>query len=276
MGLALFVLLALLPIGFSILYAAAYSTGLAGLLSEGFTLDHWRVLTQRSEIWTSFALSIYIAGATVIITVSLALFIALYLKRSLDKGPLSYAIYFPLALPATVAAFFVFQLLSAAGYVARVFVSMGLIDEIAQFPSLVNDAGGIGILVAHIGLAIPFFVLLFHEIYRSENVEGLSALARTLGASNAQVTYRVKAPILLQRATTNITLLFIAVLGSYEIPLLLGRQAPQMISVLTMRKYEMFDISQKPEAFIVALLYTGFVLALLILVFRKRMRTHAT
>ncbi len=150
-----------------------------------------------------------------------------------------------------------------------------MINDISQFPGLVNHAGGIGILVAHIGLAVPFFVLLFHEIYRSEHVDGLSALARTLGASNAQVLYRVKMPILLQRATTNITLLFIAVLGSYEIPLLLGRQAPQMISVLTMRKYEMFDISQKPEAFIVALLYTGFVLTLLVLVFRKRMRTHA-
>ena len=35
LGLALFVLIAILPIGFSLLYGAAYSVGLAGLLSEG-------------------------------------------------------------------------------------------------------------------------------------------------------------------------------------------------------------------------------------------------
>jgi putative spermidine/putrescine transport system permease protein len=159
---------------------------------------------------------------------------------------------------------------SAAGYFARILVSAGLIENISQFPGLVNDAAGIGILIAHIALATPFFVLLFHEIYRAENIDGLARLAQTLGAAPLQVLFRVNVPILLRRSMTNIILVFIAVLGSYEIPLLLGRQAPQMISVLTLRKYEMFDISQKPEAFIAALLYTVLVLGLLVVVFLQR------
>ena len=269
LGLALFVLVAVLPIGFSLLYAMAYSTGLVGLLSDGFTGVHWARLFAGGEVWASFGLSLYIAATTVVLTVGLALLLALYLRRPLAYGPLSYIIYFPLALPATVAAFLVFQLFSGAGYLSRLALRFGLIDRVGQFPAFVNDAYGLGIIIAHVGLAVPFFVLLFVQIYNTERVGALVQLARTLGAGRAAGLYRVTVPILLTKCFTNIVLLFVAVLGSYEIPLLLGRQAPQMLSVLTMRKYALFDISQKPQAFIVAVLYTLLVLAALVFAFRK-------
>ena len=62
--------------------------------------------------------------------------------------------------------------------------------------------------------------------------------------------------------TPSLALLFAVVLGSYEIPLLIGSQSPQMISVLVLRRYALYDITQKPEAFIIALLYTLLVLGL--------------
>ena len=269
----LFGVLAILPIAFSLGYAGAYSTGLAGLLSEGFTWAYWTRVMLSSEIWTSFGLSLYIAGATVLLTVGLALPLSLYLRRSLSRGPMSYIIYLPLAIPATVAAFFVFQMLAGAGYLSRIALQLGWIEEIGQFPELINDAAGIGIIVTHTGLAVPFFMLLFHEIYQSERVDALAQLAQTLGAGSMQLLARVKIPILLQRSLTNIILFFIAVLGSYEIPLLLGRQAPQMVSVLTLRKYQLFNIEEKPEAFIIAILYTVLVLALIAVVFRRQAAT---
>jgi putative spermidine/putrescine transport system permease protein len=269
LGLALFLALAILPILFSLGYAAAYSTGLAGLLSDGFTTEHWAKLWQGSEIWASFGLSVYVAGISVLLTVSLSLVLALYLRRPLGYGALSYIIYFPLALPATVAAFLVYQLFSGAGYVSRILLQLGMIDHIGQFPTFVNDAYSIGIIIAHVGLGLPFFILLFVEIYNREKLDALGGLARTLGAGRRQMLYRVHVPILLRQCFTNIVLFFIAVLGSYEIPLLLGRQNPQMISVLTMRKYAMFDIQEKPEAFLIALLYTALVVAFVVLAFRK-------
>ena len=274
LGLALFVLVALLPIAFSLGYAAAYSVGAVGLLSDGFTTAHWVRALGRGEVWASLGLSVYVAGVTVVLTISLALVLALYLRRPLQYGPLSYIIYFPLALPATVAAFLVFQLFSGAGYFTRLLLGLGLIHDPAQFPDLVHDPYAVGIILAHVGLAVPFFMLLFVQVHQAERVDELSRLAHTLGASRAQVLYRVGVPILLTKSTTNVLLLFIAVLGSYEIPLLLGRQAPQMLSVLTMRKYAMFDLAQKPEAFIVALVYTALVLALIVAAFRRGRLTY--
>ena len=99
-GLVLFIVLAILPIVFSIMYALSYSTGLTGLLSEGFTLSHWKTVAYGNEIWLSFILSIYISLCTVIITISCSLTIALLFRTNLSAGPLSYIIYLPLAIPA--------------------------------------------------------------------------------------------------------------------------------------------------------------------------------
>ena len=268
-GLVLFAGIALLPLGFSLGYAVAYSVGWAGLLGEGFTLEAWAALFASGEVWGSFAWSLYVALLTLVLTAGTALTLALFLRRPLQYGPLSYVIYFPLALPATVAAFLVFQLFSGAGYAARIALRLGLIATPQQFPSLVHDPYGVGIVVAHVGIAVPFFVLLFVQVYNGERVGELGRMAQTLGASRLDVLYRVSVPILLRKSATNLLLLFIALLGSYEIPLLLGKQSTQMISVLTMRKYAMFDLAQKPQAFIIALLYTALVLALLIAAFRR-------
>ncbi len=273
-GLVLFVLVSVAPIAFGFGYALLYSTGVVGLLSDGFTLRHWQGLGEGSELAGSFAWSVYIAAATLALTTILALSIALYLRRYLVRGPLAYLIYLPLAVPGTVAAFLVFQLLAGAGYVSRFTSAAGLLST-ASFPELVQDGLGIGIILAHTALAVPFFVLLFLNVYDTEKVAALGGLAHTLGASPWDVLRRLTVPVLLGRSMTNLTLLFIAVLSSYEIPLLLDRQSPQMISVLVMRKFSMFDLSQKPEAFVVAVVYTLFVLALLVLAFRWRRRSYA-
>lgn len=268
-GLLLFLLIAVGPIGFSLGYALLYSIGAVGLLSEGVTGGHWAKLFLEREIWQSFAVSVYVALVTVGATVVVALPLAVGFRRQLERGPLSYLMYAPLAIPSTVAAFIVFQTLSGAGFFSRMAYQAGWIQGTEGWPELVLDPWNIGVLVAHIGMAVPFFVLLFAQVYAQAGVPKLEQLARTLGAGRVQVVRRVTVPVVLRRSFENLVLLFVFVLGSYEVPLLLGQQSPQMVSVLTMRKYAMFDLTQKPEAFVIAIGY--FLLASLLLVwaFRK-------
>ena len=75
-------------------------------------------------------------------------------------------------------------------------------------------------------------------------------------------------PILLRTAFPTILLHLVGVFGAYEAPLLLGAQSPQMVSVLIMRKYAMFDLGRKPEAFICAILYTVVSLSLIVAAYR--------
>ena len=105
----------------------------------------------------------------------------------------------------------------------------------------------------------------------SERLTDLSRLARTLGSAEKQIAKRLSIPILIQKNFPTLILYYIFILGSYEIPLLLGRESPQMVSVLISRKViRPYDLMDKPEAFFIALLYTLIVLSLTVIILRKR------
>jgi putative spermidine/putrescine transport system permease protein len=270
LGLLLFLAIAIVPLGASLLYAGLYSVGLTGLLNTGFTLDAWRRVLGGREVWASLALSAGVALAVVVLAAAGGLALALALRGrpgGLDRGALSYALYLPLALPGTVAALFTFQMLTGGGLVPRLLLRLAVLANPEAYAAPVQDRWAIGIVLTHAALAVPFFALLFAKLHKSERIDELSTLAASLGASGGQRLRRVEIPLLLRAAASNLALLFVVVLGSYEIPLLLGRQAPQMLSVLTLRKYALFDIHQKPEAFVVALLYTALVLGVIAVVF---------
>ena len=186
LALGFFGLCAVLPVGWSVGYAAAYSVGLAGLLSRGFTLQHWRVVLTASETAMSFAVSFYVALVTLASTAALSLLLTLALRRHIARGPLGYLVYFPLALPGTVAALLTFQLLGGAGLLSRLAYALGWVGTPAQFPGLIFDPWGIGIIGTHVALAVPFFTLLFTGIYEREKLAQLNALAATLGAGTAR------------------------------------------------------------------------------------------
>lgn len=269
-GLLLFLLIAVVPVGLGLVYAGAYSVGATGLLRTGLTLAAWRSLLGASEIWQSVLWSAYVAAATVLATVLIALPLSAFLGRAPNRRVTSFALYVPLAMPATVAAFLVFHLLSGAGTVARIGLAAGLIERPDQFPSPIHDRFGVGIVLAHLVVTIPFFVLLLIQVHQDERVDRLVDLGRSLGGSRVTCFFRIEIPVLLARARTNLVLLFLSVLGAYEIPLLLGRGSPEMLSVLTLRKLSHYDLSARPEAYVAALLYTAFATFVVIGLARAR------
>ncbi|MEM8963250.1 MAG: ABC transporter permease subunit [Acidobacteriota bacterium] len=258
------------PIAFSLVWALLYSLGLVGLLNDGFTTEHWQAVLSSRETWASVVLSTWVAAVTVVLTAGFALLITLGLRPALRRGPLSYLVFLPLAIPGTVAAFLTFQWFGGGGWVPRIAYALGLTSDTGELVSMVHDPIGLGMIVTHVAIAVPFFVLLFVQLYDTERLAELERLATALGAKKRQRVLRVTVPILLRGAMTNLVLFFIVVLGSFEVPWLLGRQSPQMLSVLTYRKFSLFDLGQKPEAFAVALVYTALVFGLLAVVFRRR------
>ncbi|HYM60639.1 MAG TPA: hypothetical protein VEZ11_07085 [Thermoanaerobaculia bacterium] len=184
-------------------------------------------------------------------------------------------LYLPLALPMTVGAFAGYQILSPIGLFARIAARIHLIGGAQEFPAFTNDVLHLGVIAVHVLLALPFFALLFLQLCESERVDAYAALSRSLGATDRQTLLRVTLPILLHRTRVNVLLLFVIVLGSYEIPLLLGRQYPMMVSVLTVTKYQRFDLLQKPEAFAIAILYTIVSGAAIVIALRQRQEETA-
>jgi putative spermidine/putrescine transport system permease protein len=264
-----------LPFASAFIYALLYSFGVVGIVNNGFTIDFWVSALASPEFLKSFFYSTAIAAVSIVISVSTALWATLNFRKEFEQKFLSFMLYLPLAVPGVVAAFFIYQLLSKAGFFSRIAFQMGLISEARQFPDLVNDQYAIGIVLTFVTIVVPFFVLLFLNVYKNERIEELSELASSLGASSSQVLWKVKLPVILSKTWTLIVLYFIFLLGAYEVPLILGQESPQMLSVLIIRELKQYDLTKISEGYVVAVIYTVIVSIAAILLFsRRRSNAH--
>lgn len=275
LGLLFFLLIGVLPFVAAFAYAILYSFGVIGVLNNGFTTQFWVSVFQSGEFFKSFGYSALVAALSVGVSVSLALGLVLSFRREFEKRALSFVLYLPLAIPGVVAAFFTFQILSKSGFFARITYAVGGIQEARQFPDLVNDQWAIGMLLTFISIVTPFFMLLFMNVYKNERVEDLLQLAYSLGANKKQALWKVSVPILLKKTWTIIALYFIFILGAYEVPLILGQESPQMLSVLIIRELKQFDLAKISEGYVLAVMYTVVVsVATVFLFYRKRRSAH--
>ncbi|QMU29938.1 ABC transporter permease subunit [Adhaeribacter radiodurans] len=265
----LFLLLAVLPVAGGLVYGLANSFGLTGVLSTGFTLEHWHQVLSSSALLDSLAYSIYIALVASSLATVLALFLALYFKKSLHRGALSYLLFLPLTIPAMIMGFLIFELLTKSGLLSRIVYQAGWLIDLQNFPSLVHDSWGFGIILAHVCMEVPFLTLLFHAIYQEQELHLLKAVSENLGAEKFYFLRHVAFPILLKTAAPNLMLYFIFILGSYEIPLLIGSQQHQMVAVLAVQKFQRFNLLDIPQGYAISVAFTGLVLLLLLLFFKN-------
>ncbi len=262
---SMLVILAIIPLVLGIGYAVSYSFGLTGVLNNGFTLAHWQTALSNKDVLMSFGYSILLSFVSIVLCVGAAAFLAFYIGDKLQSGRLSYFLYLPMAFPALVAAFFFFQFLSNGGFLSRFFFQLGFIKTIDDFPNLVNDKYSIGILAAQFFLTLPVFVLLNLSIIKNENIAALKTLGASLGAKRSQILFRVTLPVMLKKSFPTVVLFFIFKLGTYEIPLLLGRSSPEVISVITVRKMQRYNLLDIPQGYVIAVLYAMLVFVLLTL-----------
>lgn len=239
------------------------SLGLAGPLSAGFTTQYWQQLGREGGLLNALFYSLYIALVSLALAVGIALWLVLRQPATLSRRPFPTLLYVPLLFPALVMGFYLFQLLSRAGWLSRITYGLGLTTRIEAFPELVQDAAGIGIIAAHVLMAFPFLTLLFRTLYTDARLAELQNLTLTLGASGAQFRRRVATPVLLRRAAPTLVLYGVAMLGAYDIPLLLGRSYPQMVSVFVTDRLNRFDLAEIPvgygAGFVVAVLLMGII-----------------
>ncbi len=264
-GAACFLLLVIIPFVAGIIYSMLYALGLTGILSKGFTTEHLGRVFENGEVFRSLAYSFYIAFTGIFIALVIAMPAVLLFKAAVTKSKWSFFSYLPLALPAIVTAFFSFQLLGKSGVLSRAAFRVNVINSIQQFPDLINDPYSIGIIVTHVLMATPFFLIFFSNVYQSEKIEELTKVSASLGASITQTALKIAMPVLLKKGRITILLYFIFVFGSYEIPLILGQQSPQMISVLIVRKMQRFNLLDIPQGYFLSLIYTITVIALLLI-----------
>lgn len=249
------------PLAWVIGYSFLYSVGGIGLLSDRWTLEHWRsallVGGLRESLFYSAAISVIVTVIAMILSLGCTM-LAPHLR---DDSRFLAMLCIPLATPGIVMALICTNWLSPGGFFARLAFAAGWIDSPSQFPILVNDRWSIGLAMTQICGATPLLTLYFLKTWSAVRADRHCRLAESLGATSFQARWRVARPMLIRRGRLMILLVFLLNFGSFEVPTMLGRQFPQMISVLSQRRFGQFNLDERPEAFVLATAYLLFVSA---------------
>lgn len=264
----LYLLFAVVPLVMGLGYSLLYSLGLTGLMREGFTLVHWQSLFSSGAFWGSLGYSLYLTLVSLLIAVACAFVVGW--RLGMEESPQLYKILFlPLTFPPLIAAFSIYFLAGPSGIISRVFFHLGLVDGLESFPRIVNDYWAIGILLAHWFLVFPVLTLLLVHQAKKERMRQLYDLSKILGGTTRQFISKVFIPLLLRQMKPVIVLYGIFLFGTYEVPLLLGRTSPRVVTVFITEKLSRFNMEDIPTGHAMAVVYTVSILIVVRILFGR-------
>lgn len=244
-------------------YSLGYSLGVFGLMSQGFTLDHWVRLFASKDAWSSLVYTFVITVVSIGLVIVLAAFLSRAFANQKRAAFTQKALLLPLLFAPVVAGFAWYYVLSPAGILSRLSHAFGLTKDLSSFPRLVNDDWSVGILLVHIFLVLPIFTFLFTAQARSMNLLEMNKLAQSLGSSRLQCFMKLWLPALVKRFKLLIVLYAIFFVGTYEVPLILGQSSPRVLTVFISEKLTKFNLNDIPLGHCMAVFYSASIFVVL-------------
>ncbi len=263
---ALMVVLILL--GASLFYAITQSLGIIGIVGQNeISLNAYRdTLSIHSEFLVSLGFSLWISITSTLLASVFAVVIAVWLAGSRTGGDM-LALNWNLAFPHLVWATALLLFLSQSGLLARWAATVGLIHTPADFPVLVQDRFGVGIILDYVSKEIPFLALIILAVLQSQPV-GYEVVAENLGANRWQKLRYMTLPQTMPALLAGALLVFGFVFSSYEVPALLGINYPRALPVLALRFFLDPDLRTRSEGMVISLVITFIVLLVAIVSLR--------
>lgn len=216
------------------------------------TVRYYIEILTHKDLVASIVYSLKIAMISSIFAVILGSIICLFLvyRERDNKDEMSITeriLKLPVITPHVVTAVFVINLFSNNGQLARLFFHLGMIQNQNQFPMLIHDRQGIGIVLAYVWKEAPFIV--FFVLSLMKNINGkLGEVARNLGASEIQTMWRVTLPLCKESILSAWMIIFVFAFGGYELPFLLGATWPRALPVLAYQEFTTPDLQHRPYA----------------------------
>ncbi len=126
-------------------------------------------------------------------------------------------------------------LLSQSGVLARLAATLGLIEAPSEMPALLYASHGIGLVLMLAWKELGFLSMLACTLASQLDPE-LEAAARSLGADRRSIQRRVVLPQIWRGLQPGIVAAFVFVVGSYELPRLLGPSRPQALGMMILER----------------------------------------
>ena len=212
------------------------------------TLKYYKEILTRSDILQSLKYSLYIAFVSAFFATSIGTILcAILVNLRQVKGKVMRVVQIPIIVPHVIVALFAINILSQNGILARIGAQLGLISEQQQFPLLLYDGHGIGVILAYLWKEIPFIV--YFVIALMANIsDSLGEAATNLGANRIQVFWKITLPLCMNTILSGFLIIFVFALGAYELPFILGATLPRALPVLAYIEYSKPDLLARPYA----------------------------
>lgn len=217
-------------------------------INEFPTFQFYQNFLQSEGFWRSFGLTFYYAIVPTLIGAVISLFLSVTLARKFKGRRFALFVYkIPLAVPYLVGVSIVILLFANGGLFARLFYALGFISSPAEFPRLLQNAEGWGIMLVYLWKQVPFMtMMLYANLIVLGRDEEESALL--LGASSFQIFRFVTLPRLMPALVGSTLIVFSFNFGSFEVPYILGAGYPNTLTVEAWRLFDDADYSKRPEA----------------------------
>jgi len=261
-------------LGASLAYGVAQSLGLMSVIGQdSISLTAYKnILSGRGlagqEFWGSLAFSLWVSIASTLISSALALLVAVWLSERRSGNGDTLALNWNLAFPHLVWSVALLLFLSQSGLLARWAASLGLISTPADFPVLLRDRYGVGIILHYVSKEIPFLALILLAVLRTQST-GYDMVAENLGASRWQRLRYVTIPLVMPSLLSGALLVFAFIFSSYEVPALLGVGYPRMLPVLALRFFNDPDLRSRADGMAISLIITFIVLVVAMISLKK-------
>jgi putative spermidine/putrescine transport system permease protein len=215
------------PLLVSLLTSFGLDSGL-----QGFTLEHYAQVFQRRTLLQGLAVSVYYGVVPVMLTLVIAVALALLLRRPFRGQALFNGLYkLPMAVPGLIAALVMMTLFESGGLVDRLLEPLGI-----HMPRLIRDPWGVGVILTSVWKQLPFMTLVITGAFAAIP-QDVSQAARSLGAGPWATLLQVEIPLAMPGISAAVLLTFIASMGSFAIPDLVGPPSPRPLAVHMVKEF---------------------------------------
>ena len=217
--------------------------------------------------WTGLALNLWVSFVSTFIAAAFALFGALAIRKTFFAKKFCNFIYsLNLPMPHLVVAVGMIFVFSQSGLLARMFTQIGYIGSPSEFPVLVKDRYGFGIILAYIWKESAFFFIILMSVLQSLG-ENFEELAQSLGANKWQRFRYVILPLVMPSLFSASIIVFAFSFGSYEVPAILGVNYPQMLPVMAFEFFLNPDLNARSEGMALSMIIAMIVMILVVIYF---------
>jgi putative spermidine/putrescine transport system permease protein len=232
------------------------------------SLQPYVTLFSDPVFFRSLGLTLWVSVASTLLSVVIATLCALALRRDfVGRRWVTFIFQLNIPVPHLVGAIAVMFLFAQSGVLARIANWMGTIGEPSDFPALIFDPYGTGIVLEYLWKSVPFTGVVLLAVLQSVS-EDYESVARNLGATSWQRFRYVLWPLMLPGMLRSSILVFAFTFGTFEVPYLLGQTYPTVLPVLAYRNYVDVDLNARPEAMAMSMVITALV-TLLILAYMR-------